>query len=162
MLHQSLCRFGPPVKCVHTKDKLFSWKIGGKTSGDRSPVVPSPASSTASLLRQASSPSSGPSPPSSPSRSRSPQRSPHGRGHSGSPPRTPRTPRARTPRVQSRSPPWNTPPPGSPRVSRRDTPTRRQRQGQYPCRHCGELLSSVRLRNNHETSSCRNRPQTQV
>ena len=154
---------GKPVKCVHTKDKLFNWKVAPNTQ--QSVCIPFTSSSTSSSapseLRAETS-----TPPSSPSTSRS--RSPRSRtrGQSRSPPRTPR---GRAPRIQSLSPLRNTPPPaGSPRDSRRDTPTRNTRllQGrlQYVCRNdgCGQSFRSYRDRNDHETSTCRNMPQSQV
>ena len=146
------------MKCIDTKNKLFSWKVGLNTQGAFSTVQSSTScssASTVSILRATTSPS--------PSSSRS--RSPHSRRQSRS---SPRTPRARTPRVQSLSPSRDTPPAGSPRDSRRDTPTRNtrllQRRLQYTCRNnaCGETFRSFRERNDHETTSCRHRPQSQV
>ena len=142
------------MKCIDTKDKLFRWKVS--SSSQHSVIVPdgqSPtSSSTVSVLRAESSPSS------STSRSRSPR----GRRQSRSPPRTPRP---RTPRVQSLSPLRDTPPAGSPRDSRRDTPTRNARHLQrHVCRNgsCGENFRTFRERNDHEINTCRHRPQSQV
>ena len=148
------------MKCLHTKDKLFNWKAAPNPhNAGVTRFAPSSSSSSAvSALRAETS-----TPPSSPSSSRS--RSPRSRRQSRSPPRTPR---ARAPRVQSLSPSRDTPPAGSPRDSRRDTPTRNtrllQRRLQYVCRNtgCGRIFHTFRDRNDHETSSCRNTPQSQV
>ena len=158
----SISRKVDRVKCLHTKDPIFNWKSNLPPGGCMTLPLPSGSASSVSSSISASSVLRGDSPPSqlSPaSRSRSPR----------SPPGTPRSRRALTPRTArmlSPSPDRDQPPAGSPRASRIDTPTRANRRAQrsHGCRNqgCHESFSTWRLRHNHEINRCNFRPHSQV